>query len=306
MHLLAAAATGDAWVVDSLRQAAGDALTRGAPDVAIQCLERALAEPPAAGAAATCCSSWAAPRPFTRRPPRPSTWPRRWPEARAGLAGARSRSRSARRSDCAAASPKPPNCCRRPSRPRATIALRSAFRCRPRCSTSHAGTSIPDRSCGRYLSGCRPAPTAVRNSIPQLHANLAIELGAAGLDRERAIHHAREAVRATPRLMSLTSTALPEAVTVLLFAGLSDEARQGADTWLRLAQQRGWPMASALAATVASLTALYDGEVGAGAGVRAAGDDRRQLDFADGHRLHDSRPDRQGRNRRGAHLARRG
>jgi DNA-binding CsgD family transcriptional regulator len=48
----------------------------------------------------------------------------------------------------------------------------------------------------------------------------------------------------------------------LLFAGMSGEARQGAHTWLRLAQQRGWPMASALAATVASLTALYDGEVG--------------------------------------------
>ena len=48
VHLLAAAATGDAWVVDRLRQAAADARGRGAPDVAIQCLERALAEPPAA------------------------------------------------------------------------------------------------------------------------------------------------------------------------------------------------------------------------------------------------------------------
>ena len=96
---------------------------------------------------------------------------------------------------------------------------------------------------------------------PQLHANLAIELGAAGLDRERAIRHAREAVRATPRLMSLTSTALPEAVTVLLFGGRSGEAREGAQTWLRLAQQRGWPLASAIAATVASLIALYDGDV---------------------------------------------
>ena len=47
VHLLAAAATGDAWVVDRLRRAAADARGRGAPDVAIQCLERALAEPPA-------------------------------------------------------------------------------------------------------------------------------------------------------------------------------------------------------------------------------------------------------------------
>jgi hypothetical protein len=82
---------------------------------------------------------------------------------------------------------------------------------------------------------------------PQLHANLAIELGAAGLDRERAIRHAREAVLAMPRLMSRTSTALAEAVAVLLFAGLNGEAREGAQAWLRLTQQRGWPRASALA-----------------------------------------------------------
>ena len=48
VHLLVAAATGDAWVVDRLRLAAADARSRGAPDVAIQCLERALAEPPSA------------------------------------------------------------------------------------------------------------------------------------------------------------------------------------------------------------------------------------------------------------------
>jgi DNA-binding CsgD family transcriptional regulator len=96
---------------------------------------------------------------------------------------------------------------------------------------------------------------------PQLRANLAIELAAAGVDRERAIRHAREAVRATPRLMSLTSTALAEAVSVLLFADLNGEAADGAHAWLRLAQQRGWPLASALAASVASLIALYDGDV---------------------------------------------
>ena len=48
MHLLAAGPAGDPWVVDRLRQAAADACGRGAPDVARLCLERALAEPPAA------------------------------------------------------------------------------------------------------------------------------------------------------------------------------------------------------------------------------------------------------------------
>ncbi len=96
---------------------------------------------------------------------------------------------------------------------------------------------------------------------PQLHANLAIELAAAGLDRDGAVRHAREAVRATHWLMSVTSTALPEAVSVLLFAGLDDEAGEQAQTWLRLAQQRGWPLATAVAASVASLVARHGGEV---------------------------------------------
>ena len=85
---------------------------------------------------------------------------------------------------------------------------------------------------------------------PQRYAELAIELAAAGLDRDGAVQHAREAVRATHRLMSVTSTALPEAVSVLLFAGLDGEAGEQAQTWLRLAEQRGWPLATAVAASV--------------------------------------------------------
>ena len=49
IHLLAAEPAGDALVVDVLREAAGRALGRGAPDVAVRMLERAVAEPPPAG-----------------------------------------------------------------------------------------------------------------------------------------------------------------------------------------------------------------------------------------------------------------
>lgn len=49
-HLLATAPAGDPRVVLTLRDAAGAALARGAPEVAIRLLRRALAEPPAAGA----------------------------------------------------------------------------------------------------------------------------------------------------------------------------------------------------------------------------------------------------------------
>jgi DNA-binding CsgD family transcriptional regulator len=47
-HLLSAEPYGDAWVVETLRAAAGAALARGAPEVAVAYLRRALSEPPAA------------------------------------------------------------------------------------------------------------------------------------------------------------------------------------------------------------------------------------------------------------------
>jgi hypothetical protein len=48
-HLLAAGPEADPWMVTRLRDAAADAAARGAPEVAVQCLERALAEPPSPG-----------------------------------------------------------------------------------------------------------------------------------------------------------------------------------------------------------------------------------------------------------------
>jgi hypothetical protein len=46
-HLLACGPAGDAWVVRRLRDAARDALDRGAPEIAIEYVRRALSEPPA-------------------------------------------------------------------------------------------------------------------------------------------------------------------------------------------------------------------------------------------------------------------
>ncbi|HEY6794775.1 MAG TPA: LuxR C-terminal-related transcriptional regulator, partial [Kineosporiaceae bacterium] len=45
-HLIAAEPAGDPWAVSVLRAAAADALDRGAPEPAVTCLQRALAEPP--------------------------------------------------------------------------------------------------------------------------------------------------------------------------------------------------------------------------------------------------------------------
>ena len=48
-HLLACGPAGDGWVVARLRDAAREALERGAPEIAASCVQRALAEPPVAG-----------------------------------------------------------------------------------------------------------------------------------------------------------------------------------------------------------------------------------------------------------------
>jgi DNA-binding CsgD family transcriptional regulator len=48
-HLVACGPTGDEWAIARLRDAAGQALDRGAPEVAASYLRRALAEPPATG-----------------------------------------------------------------------------------------------------------------------------------------------------------------------------------------------------------------------------------------------------------------
>jgi DNA-binding CsgD family transcriptional regulator len=261
VHLLAAAATGDAWVVDRLRRAAADARSRGAPDVAIQCLERALAEPPAAGvrgevlfelgSAQIFHAPAAAAEHLAEALARSTGWPGRGEVALAlsqalGLCG-----RFADAAEVLQAAISESGEDRSP----VAVSLQAAL-------LNVARWDLETRPVMRpVLERWQARAEGGEELDPQLHANLAIELGAAGLDRERAIRHAREAVRAMPRLMSRTSTALAEAVAVLLFAGLNGEAREAAQTWLRLAQQRGWPLASALAASVVALIALYDGDV---------------------------------------------
>ncbi|MGH3236240.1 MAG: LuxR C-terminal-related transcriptional regulator, partial [Streptosporangiaceae bacterium] len=261
VHLLAAPATGDAWLVDRLRQAAADARGRGAPYVAIRCLERALAEPPSAGvrgdvllelgSAQTFHAPAAAAEHLAEALARSASWPRRGEIALAlsqalGLCGRFADAVEVLQAALGASGD---------DRAPIAISLQAALLNVARWDLDTRPIVWP------ILEQLQARAEDGEELDPQLHANLAIELGAAGVDRERAIRHARAAVLATPRLMSLTSIALPEAVTVLVFAGLSAEAWEGVHTWLRLAQQRGWPLASALAASAASLIALYDGDV---------------------------------------------
>jgi DNA-binding CsgD family transcriptional regulator len=96
---------------------------------------------------------------------------------------------------------------------------------------------------------------------PQLSANLAIELAAAGVDRAAATRNARAALTAIPLLMSVSAAALPETISVLLFADEAAEARAAAQEWLRLARRQGSLPSAAVAEGFSSLVALYGGEI---------------------------------------------
>jgi DNA-binding CsgD family transcriptional regulator len=261
VHLLTAGPSGDAWVVARLRQAAADARARGAPDVAAICLGRALEEPPSARARADVLFELGSVE--TMQEPRTAV-------SHLAEALKLATSRALRGAIALALSEAMALCGRFADAVDVLVTTITELE----DSGSGLVTSLQAAllNTARWDLGTRQV-TRLRLARlqerakrgeeldPQLHANLAIELAAAGADRDRAVHHAREAVRATPRLMSVTSTALPESVSVLLFADLGAEARQGARAWLRLATERGWPLSCAVAASVASLIALYRGEV---------------------------------------------
>jgi DNA-binding CsgD family transcriptional regulator len=260
-HLLASAASGDPWLTDQLRRAAADARGRGAPEVAAQCLERALAEPPPAaaradvlyelGAAQTFHSPASAVEHLSEALELTDGWPRRGEIA---LALSEALALSGRFAD-------------------AVITVQSAL--------AESGDGQADRivaslqavllNIARWDLSTREVTRPLVAELlaradagdpldPQLHANLAMELTVAGIDRTGALRHAREAVRATSSLMSLTSTALPEAVLVMSYADASGEAWHGVRGWQELARQRGRPLATAISASIAAHLAVRDGD----------------------------------------------
>jgi DNA-binding CsgD family transcriptional regulator/tetratricopeptide (TPR) repeat protein len=261
VHLLAAGAAGDPWVVSMLRQAAADARRRGAPDVAAVCLRRALAEPPAATGRADVLSELGELE--TMQDPATAAahlaealaeiggWPRR---GQITLALSEALALGGRFGDAVDLLAK---MAAEAGDERSREALQAAL-------LNTARMDIGTRAAARPLLRQLQARAADGKELdPRLHANLAIELAAAGTDRDRAVRNAREALREIPRLMSASTAALPETISVLLFADYAAEARAAADEWLDLAQQQGSEPAVATAAGLKSLLALYGGEVSA-------------------------------------------
>ncbi len=263
VHLLAAAATSDPWVVEMLRQAAADARGRGAPDVARLCLERALAEPPAAQVRADVLLELG------------SAEMMQAPECAVShlYEALRTAGSPQRTGTIALALSAALALCGRFAEAADLLipVITETAAEHPALSASLQGALL---NIARWDLTTRAALRPILEQVqsraeqgepldPQLQANLAIEIAAAGQDPDSAVRHARLALNALPQLLSATSTALPESILVLLFADLNDEASRHAKEWLQLAQDRGWQLSAAMAASVASLTALYCGEISA-------------------------------------------
>jgi len=259
VHLLASAPSGDAWVVRKLCDAAADARGRGAPDVAALCLQRVLAEPPPAAQRADVLfglgqleamqAPVAAAEHLGEALAGTADWPRRGEIAQAlsealALAGRFGDAVDLLASTAAEAGDE-----------RFREPLEAAL-------FNTARMDIGTRAATRPLLE-RVQARAARGEIldPVLHANLAIELAATGEDRELAVWNARQALTALPRLMSASAAALPETLSVLLFADQAAEARDAAGQWLHLTQEQGSEPAVATAMGFASLLALYGGQV---------------------------------------------
>ena len=259
VHLLAAAASGDDWVVRKLRAAAADARGRGAADVAVMCLQRALAEPPTAaeraevlfelGVLETMQDPAAAASHLSDALATTASWPRRGEIALAlaealALGGQFAAAVDLLTTTSAEAA-------NEQSRERLQAALFNTARMD--LGTRGATGPLLERVQARSARGERLEP--------QLAANLAIELASAGQDRDAAVVSARAALTAIPLLMSVSAAALPETISVLLFADDAAGAKAAAHEWLQLARQQGSLPSAAVADGFGSLVALYGGEV---------------------------------------------
>src|SRR5580700_5083135 len=259
VHLLAAAAAGDPWTVDKLRQAAADARRRGAPDVAVACLQRALSEPPAAavrpevlfelGQLEAMQDPAAAAGHLAEALAGTAGWPRR---GQVVVALSEALALGGRFSDAVDLLATMAD---QAGDEGSREALQAALLNTARMDIGTRGAAQP------LLERIQARASRVENLDPRLHANLAIELAATGEDRDSAVRHARRALEQIPGLRSASTAALPETISVLLFADHAAEAREAAGTWLDLAQRQGSEPAVATAAGLISLLALYGGQL---------------------------------------------
>jgi DNA-binding CsgD family transcriptional regulator len=260
-HLLASLPDGDPSTAERLRAVAADARARGAPEVAVDCLRRALAEPPPAGERASVLFELgqveAIQDPEAARPHLEealdvgAAGPAR---AAVALVLGNALTLTGRLAEAVdvlgrglAELPD------EPSELRASLEAAQLGAARWEHTTQELRRALAERIERRANGGT--------SLDPRLHGQLAIELTARGTDRDAAVRHARAALSAVEQPATAGTSTVPEAILVLTFADLADEAQQATDRWLAMARGRVWPLGVVLGSTTGSLAALYRGRI---------------------------------------------
>ena len=260
-HLLASLPDGNSATVERLRAGATEARARGAPEVAADCLERALAEPPQVaariellfelGQVRAMQDPKAAVSPLSEAFATDAEGPRRAAVALAlgdalTLCGRLSDAIPVLQRGLAELTPEP-------SELRAPLEANLIAAARWDASAQDLRHETVERVRRRAEAG--------EQLDPWLHAQLAIEATAEGIDRATAVHHARTVIAAANELATVAASTVPEAALVLAFADLAEEARQATDAWLAQARRLGWPLAVMTGSTCGALSALYRGAI---------------------------------------------
>ena len=259
-QLLFALAAADPWAVRVLRDAAAGAGRRAAGDVAATYLRRALAEPPAAGEradvlvelglaeaaddAAGACAHLEEALGLAAEGRR----------AEVAFALARVLLLAGRFADAADVL-EPLMAELGEDDSQLACSVQSEFVNVTRWEPSTRPRSLPvvERLRARALAG--------EQLDPRLQTQVAIELAVEGREREQAVAAARGALARAELMAPESSANIPQAVSVLLYADLVDEAARHAGDQLHTAERQGWPMVSAIATTTCALVHLHAGAV---------------------------------------------
>ena len=262
-HLIESHPNADGWTVECLRAAAEGVTSRGAPEIAIDYLRRALAEPP--GDAVRAHVLFELGRIEARLDPVAAV-----PHLEQALATADD---STLRATITLALGEALTMSGRLAE--AVRLLRRAVHEAP----NGAGGELPAALLAALVGAARwdvdaqelrwrlvedlNQRTAGGEAVhPLLHCQIAIEAAASGTDRAAAVRHARVALETAERQSTSSAALFPEAALVLVFADYSEEARHRIDDWLARARQQAWPLGVALGSACASLAALSLGDVG--------------------------------------------
>ena len=256
-HLLASGPAGDPWVVGRLRAAAVEARSRGAPDVAILCLQRALAEPPPAAdradvlfelgslqilqADAAAADHLAEALTVAADPGRRAQIVRLLGEA-LGLRG-----QFAAAVELLVQAVEEAGDSDRESLQATLFTL----------AQMDPGTRMAVRP---MLEQFLQRAARGESLDPRMHGCVALELMAAGQDLDGAVRSARAALQRPPAAV-YADAGRSQMISVLLYSDRLEEASAAVRAWLSVALEQGAGPAAAITQGFASMIALYGGDV---------------------------------------------